>query len=1107
MISEIPVPTKKEIRSFCGSTMYSRGESYFLSGKVTNLAYDPEQHSFHAVVKGTKRYNVNVVIDEESVSAECDCPAFDSWYGPCKHIAAVLLQIEHLAGPRNRIRAEQLIAMAVPFLEEQAIPHKLQQSKPVIAPAIRERDMQLARNVLSLFERPAVQAPVTAVDGMAKLLTAEFYCRIRTGYRNMVLVELKVGLSRLYTVQKIRDFLDKWEKRQPIAFSKLFTLDPGDSAFREHDAEIIQLLCDVYRNERAYQEIVMPYSYSSNDKGLLIPPSAWDSLLDKLLQAEAAVRYEIDGISLDRFEVRDGNVPLQFRLGPGPVEQSFQISMQGLFQLRILPNYRLAVTSDGILYRMDSSVLTRLQQLQQLFASGEQKLTIAPQHVEAFMRKVLPELQQIGELSVEESIAGRIVSEQLKANVYLDRDGEQITASVKFVYGTVEIDPLAPEGGNASVPGDLLVMRQAEREKAVMDILALLSFRNSDGRFVLDSEDAIYEFLTSGLQRLKQSAEVYATPAFHALRSPRPPRPRVQVDLDSAANWLEVRFDVDGIEQKDLIRLLHSVREKKTFHRLSDGSFLSLDDPYFREIGELFDHLDIRKSELKSTGLKLSIVRGLALPEPDGKGSSAVKLGKSLRRLLDNLKHPDNLEFEPPQSLAAVLRDYQTFGFQWMKTLSHYSFGGILADDMGLGKTLQSIAYLLSEKEQGGEKQPPALIVCPASLVYNWRNEIAKFAPRLKAAVAAGSKQERKAVIEGASQLDVLITSYPLLRRDVELYAQHTFHALILDEAQAFKNSATQTAQAVKSISAVKRFALTGTPVENRLEELWSIFDAVFPELFAGRKAFSELSSEQLARKVRPFILRRLKSDVLSELPDKIETLQTSEMHEDQKKLYLAYLLKLQQETSRQLREEGFQKSRMKILAGLTRLRQLCCHPSLFIENYKGGSGKLDQLLELVEECLASGKRMLVFSQFTEMLGLIRKPFDSRGWNYFYLDGSTRPNERVELCRRFNEGEADIFLISLKAGGTGLNLTGADTVILYDLWWNPAVEQQAADRAHRIGQKNVVHVIRLIAEGTIEEKMYELQQKKKDLIDSVVQSGDEALASITEEDIREILTI
>jgi SNF2 family DNA or RNA helicase len=533
---------------------------------------------------------------------------------------------------------------------------------------------------------------------------------------------------------------------------------------------------------------------------------------------------------------------------------------------------------------------------------------------------------------------------------------------------------------------------------------------------------------------------------------------------------------------------------------------LSLESNAFQEIARFLNDLGLQKKDLNGTEIRLPVVRGLYLTDTLQTGS-AVTLGKSFRKLLESMRNPDHLEFPVPADLEPILRDYQKYGFQWLKTLARYRFGGILADEMGLGKTIQSIAFLVSVLPEIRESGRTALIVSPASLLYNWRNELARFAPGVRAVIADGSREERERALSDLSGTDVIITSYPLLRRDVVRYAGLAFHTLILDEAQSFKNHHTLTAQTVKAIQAEYRFALTGTPVENRLEELWSIFHVVFPGLFPGSNAFRELSREAVAKRIRPFLLRRLKSDVLKELPEKIESLQASQLLPEQKKLYLAYLAELRQDALKHLNAGGYKKNRIKILAGITRLRQLCCHPSLFVEGYAGSSAKFEQLMELIEECRSSGRRLLVFSQFTQMLGLIGRELGDQGVPYFYLDGQTPAQERVELCNRFNEGQRDLFLLSLKAGGTGLNLTGADTIILYDLWWNPAVEQQAADRAHRIGQKKVVQVIRLVSQGTVEDKMYELQERKKNLIDEVIQPGQEALSALSEEEIRELLMI
>jgi SNF2 family DNA or RNA helicase len=687
---------------------------------------------------------------------------------------------------------------------------------------------------------------------------------------------------------------------------------------------------------------------------------------------------------------------------------------------------------------------------------------------------------------------------------------ERLLARLEYVYDEIVISPL-PQKATKNAREDVLLMRDLDRENRIMGLIERASFKFNGKDVYLDQEEDVYDFLYVILPQL-QDVDVFATEAVQSIMKAAEYEPRARLDVDAGTNWLEVSFDMEGMDDGEIRNLLRSLVEKKKYYRLPGGQFLSLEQESFREITRLFEELDLRKPEMDGNRLRMPAVRGFQLMDQFGGASRGVQVGKSLRRLWDNLRHPDNLDFELPGGLESVLRDYQKFGFHWLKTLSHYRLGGILADDMGLGKTVQSIAYMLSEAREAAEGErgsSPVLIVCPASLLYNWEREIGKFAPELRTVVAAGDPQERSSLMaDDPMSADVWITSYPLLRRDIEWYEKRVFRALFLDEAQAIKNHASLTAHAVRRIQAGQRFALTGTPIENSLDELWSIFEAIFPGLFGGKKSFSELPKEKVARIVRPFILRRLKSDVLKELPDKIESIQPSELSNEQKRLYLAYLEKLQADVAQELAAEGgFRRNRMKILAGLTRLRQLCCHPALFLEGYEGSSGKLEQLLELVEECRASGKRMLVFSQFTEMLGLIRRELEGRDIPYYYLDGSTPSARRLEMCDAFNGGDRDVFLISLKAGGTGLNLTGADTVVLFDLWWNPAVEQQAADRAHRIGQKKVVQVFKLVAQGTIEEKILELQQRKKDLIEEIVQPGESSLTTLTEEDIRELLNI
>jgi SNF2 family DNA or RNA helicase len=474
-----------------------------------------------------------------------------------------------------------------------------------------------------------------------------------------------------------------------------------------------------------------------------------------------------------------------------------------------------------------------------------------------------------------------------------------------------------------------------------------------------------------------------------------------------------------------------------------------------------------------------------------------------------------------PNNIQAELRPYQVTGYKWLRTLAEHELGGILADDMGLGKTLQSIVYIASILREDNNKnatRPHFLIVCPTSLIYNWLDEIENFAPFITASVISGVPQERKELIESYQNYDVLITSYPLIRRDITIYEEINFHTVFIDEAQFIKNESSLNAKSVKRLVANHRYALTGTPIENSLSELWSIFDFIMPGYLHSHSKFVELyekpilkedkeALEDLHQHISPFILRRMKKDVLTELPDKYESKMLTELSEEQKKVYLSYLDNIRNDIHTELSDGGLDRNRMKILAALTRLRQICCHPSTFLENYQGGSGKLDLLMELIPEAIANDHRILVFSQFTSMLRIIEEELKDMNISYFYLEGSTPTEERNENVKRFNNGEGKVFLISLKAGGTGLNLVGADTVIHYDPWWNPAVEEQATDRVYRIGQQNKVHVLKLITKGTIEEKIFKLQRKKKELSDSIISSKEVFINTLSREELEELFNI
>ena len=554
--------------------------------------------------------------------------------------------------------------------------------------------------------------------------------------------------------------------------------------------------------------------------------------------------------------------------------------------------------------------------------------------------------------------------------------------------------------------------------------------------------------------------------------------------------------------KEELAEIFSSYDRKKKYHRLKNGAFITFNKEQKQVMSALLDVMKNYADKKNPDTIKMPLFRALYLDELLAeKESVELKKNREYRKLIGKMRSYENGDYEVPQSLEAVLREYQRDGFYWIKTLKENGFGGILADDMGLGKTLQILAFLLSEKEQGKVKDElRTLIVAPASLVYNWKKEVERFTPQLSVCVMAGTAHERKELIKNqTSNVDVWITSYDLLKRDIELYQDIVFANEIIDEAQYIKNQTTHAAKSVRLVNSSFRMALTGTPMENRLSELWSIFDYLMPGFLYGYTRFrSEIETlivsdkdedamTRLRAMIHPFILRRLKKDVLKELPEKQEEIVTVALSGEQKKLYQAHSQRLKMFLEDQ-NDEDFAQNKLQILAELTKLRQLCCGPELLLENYKGENAKLETCIELITQAIAGGHKILLFSQFTSMLDLIGEELKKAKIDYYRIDGSVKKEARMEMVEQFQnpQNQVSVFCISLKAGGTGLNMTAADIVIHYDPWWNKAAQNQATDRAHRIGQKHAINVYQLIAEETIEQKICELQQVKEDLAEEVL---------------------
>ena len=602
-------------------------------------------------------------------------------------------------------------------------------------------------------------------------------------------------------------------------------------------------------------------------------------------------------------------------------------------------------------------------------------------------------------------------------------------------------------------------------------------------RLPLKSEE-IYHFFSEVIPSFRKLGKVWLSDQLQELGVSAKPDVLVQLN----GGLLDVGFDFAGIEQSEIDAVLDSLFKEQDFFISKSGQVLIFDEET-KEMSRTLQQL--RSKRTKNGFIQTSSLAAYQLAE-FFKGKDRVQFSKDVQQLAFDLTHPE--EFPLPQlQVKADLRDYQETGVKWLSMLDKYGFGGILADDMGLGKTLQTISFLSSRIDDSKK----VLILAPSSLIYNWSDEFAKFAPHLDVAVVYGLKNVRDELI--AEKHQITITSYASFRQDVEEYRDNHFQYLILDEAQ------TKIAQYLRDFEVEHTYALSGTPIENNLGELWSIFQIVMPGLLPSKKEFLKLPAEKVARYIKPFVMRRKKEDVLQELPDLIEVAYRNELADSQKTIYLA-LLKQMQDRIIHATEDEINRSKIEILSGLMRLRQICDTPKLFMEDYEGESGKLESLRELLEQIQDGNRRVLIFSQFRGMLDIIESELDKLGMESFKITGSTPAKERQDMTTAFNDGQRSAFLISLKAGGVGLNLTGADTVILVDLWWNPAVEAQAIGRAHRIGQERNVEVYRMITRGTIEEKIQELQESKRNLVSTIL-DGAEAKSSLSVEEIREILGI
>lgn len=1073
--------TVDEIRKKAsGGTVFARGQEYYRLNRVEITRVDQfwkGEVGVRAKVAGSRQegYKTTLLIKKDSIyDYTCTCPAYGTYTGMCKHCVAT--------------------AMAYSIQEKNGAVSEMPSSAE-IRQMIRQYRSQEMTEVLSKQE-------AAKVNLVPELIFS----------KNKVKAEFRIGYERLYIIKNLVDFVMALEKGQLVEYGKYLSFYHAASSFSKGSEKLLDLIKDLVNHYRgAYQKSRGYYAVSIPPmRELEFSPIGMDQFFELYLN-QAVEFTDVNGTK-GKVLILEQDPEIEVEMSVRS-KSSVTIKAAGIDAL-IQGERHLYLLQEQYLYRCSEGYSREMGIFLSAFISGYSKgseMTINTKELSSFCGLILPRIQRYARVVIEEGLdLGVYEPLPLDAEFKLDSNGlNQVTMVPVLKYGETVFSALADESLNSGVYRDIA------GELRISEIVKqYFKHRTPEGDLVIqDDDERLYEFLSTGVSELMELGEVLVSDTFKELKVLPPPK--IAIGVSANDGWLNLKIDTGDMSREELQGLLENFRLHRKFHRLKNGDFIQIMDSGLTAAAELIDGLHITKKDLENDEISVPKFRALYMDRvlKDSQGITFTR-DKWFKSVIRGLKSVEDNDYEVPKTLAPILRGYQKTGFRWLKTLDTYGFGGILADDMGLGKTIQVISMFLYEKEKNPEFK--ALVVCPASLVYNWENEITSFGIGLKTASVAGTAQERREILERADEYEVLITSYDLLRRDLELYKNMFFRYQIIDEAQFIKNASTQNARAVKEVKADRKFALTGTPIENRLSELWSIFDYLMPDFlysyskFRGEletpivKGRNEMALVRLQRMIGPFILRRLKKDVLKELPDKLENTVMSKMEEEQKKLYMANALELKQMLQSES-EEDYARGKLRILAEITKLRQICCDPRLCYENYGGGSAKLDTCMELVGTGIEGGHKILLFSQFTSMLEIIEKRFISENIPYYKITGATSKEQRMNQVNAFNKDEIPVFLISLKAGGTGLNLTAADMVIHYDPWWNAAAQNQATDRAHRIGQKNVVSVFKLIAKETIEENILKLQESKKNLAEQIIQEGMVSLSSLSKEDLLQII--
>lgn len=1019
------------------------------------------------VQDGMHEYTVDVLVNEEKgvvFDADCSCER----EGRCAHVVAVLLSY---------------------------IYHRKEYS--YLSDSITSTQMQtlLSRmdgNPVDILQMHSIILyPILSLER-----SGQIYCEFRIGQRE----------KKSYVMKDITTLVEDLKNHNLHRYGKDLEFVHELSAFDEKYVPLVTFLKSIVNREDGYSEDYSSYYYYSS----------YSTVRRSLI---------LKGRYLDEFLALCKDIPLQVKNTYGhPVPLHLEYRFPDLHStlkkegegyslqfdsFHYFPgNHKLYVQLPGEPYTLYCFERTseKLATLLEFLSISDTRQYIANADLPSFARNVYPTLVKASHLENKDAFDPyAYLPDKPSFHIYLDLPQEDtITCRLEAVYkdGTYNVW----DSSNREGKRDL-------NEERIMDAYVSQWFNSFDPlhnqMVILNDEEKMYNFVREGIAQLQSKATVFVSDKLKTLTIRSTPTVSIGVSV-TKDNLLRLDMVADSMSQDEIAEILSRYSSRKKFYRLKSGEFVDMEsNPEFEEFMHIAKDLQLSSSDIKKGETELPSYRAFYL-DSFRDSDFQFQYEGSFDQKIDRIQSISTVSYSMPADVNATLRPYQMEGYRWLCALYENGFGALLADEMGLGKTIQVLTFL-----QAYHKEGKALVVCPASLVYNWYSEAKRFTPSLRVTQIIGTQKERQDRIN-EEDMDLFITSYDLLKRDVEFYKGKKFYVQIVDEAQYIKNANTQASAAVKSIDSTFHIALTGTPIENKLSELWSIFDFILPGYFYTYGYFrttyeipiikeeDEEVQKHLQTMIAPFVLRRLKKDVLKDLPDKLEEVYYAEPTPQQKELYQARVQRMKASLAA-TSEKDFKQEKIKILAELTRLRQLCCNPALIYDGYKEGSGKEDMCIDLIKRAVEGGHKILVFSQFTSMLDLLTQRLKEEKIDYYLLVGSTPKTKRAQLVEQFQKDDVPVFCISLKAGGTGLNLTAADIVIHYDPWWNTAVENQASDRAHRIGQKNTVTIYRLILKDTIEERILSLQQEKSGLASRFLDNEGVSSSSLSKEDLMKLL--